>query len=60
MRGELFWIRLGAILLTLSGAVENAAAQSEHSAGREGWKRKWEGTVEAAKREGQVSVYIGG
>src|SRR6476661_11122637 len=24
------------------------------------WKKEWEKTVEAAKKEGQVSVYIGG
>jgi iron(III) transport system substrate-binding protein len=26
--------------------------------GQEGWKKEWEATVAAAKREGQVSVYI--
>ena len=38
-----------AVLLTLA----EASAQSD-------WKKEWEKTIEAAKKEGQVSVYIGG
>lgn len=26
----------------------------------DGWKKEWAGTVEAAKKEGQVNIYIGG
>ena len=38
-----------AVLLLLA----EARAQSD-------WKKEWEKTIEAAKKEGQVNVYIGG
>ena len=42
------------ILLALLAGLGDASGQSD------GWKREWERTVEAAKKEGQLNVYIGG
>lgn len=44
-----FWIVAGTLLLSLSGHA--AAAQLD-------WKTDWEQTLAAAKKEGQVNVYI--
>jgi iron(III) transport system substrate-binding protein len=41
------------IVLILLIALGDASAQSD-------WKKEWEKTVEAAKKEGQLNVYIGG
>jgi len=49
--------RLGALAasLILYGLHEMAGAQA-----KPGWQQEWEKTVEAAKKEGQVTVYIAG
>ena len=55
MKNQRNWIAKASLsLFFLWGIVGNSHAQSE------GWKKEWKKTVEAAKREGQVSVYIGG
>jgi len=50
-------IRLGALAtsLCLYGLDSMAGAQA-----KPGWQQEWEKTVEAAKKEGQVTVYIAG
>jgi iron(III) transport system substrate-binding protein len=46
-------LQLVAMLFILLSTLANASAQSD-------WKKEWEKTVEAAKKEGQLNVYIGG
>jgi iron(III) transport system substrate-binding protein len=56
---ELKW--MGFCALVFLGLTGNALAQSDYRARPlEGWKKEWEKTVEAAKKEGQVNVYMGG
>ncbi len=45
------FVRAVFLLLILLGLSENVLAESD-------WKKEWETTLQAAKREGQVSVYI--
>src|SRR5947208_11757474 len=46
-------LRLLFTAILLLSNLANAHAQSD-------WKKEWEKTIEAAKKEGQVNVYIGG
>ena len=46
-------LQLVAMLFILVATLANASAQPD-------WKKEWEKTIEAAKKEGQVNVYIGG
>ncbi len=53
VRNKFIFIRVISSVLALIGIIGHACAQDR-------WKRDWEKTVEAAKKEGQVNVYIGG
>src|SRR5262244_3908338 len=52
-RKMLLMLQLVAMLFILVATLANASAQPD-------WKKEWEKTIEAAKKEGQVNVYIGG
>ena len=47
-------LRAMLIILALLAGLGDASGQSDN------WKREWDKTVEAAKKEGQLNVYIGG
>ncbi len=49
-----------AFLFVLVGLVCMAAADARAAAARAAWQAEWEKTVAAAKKEGQVAVYISG
>ncbi len=54
-------VKAGLAVLVLLGIIGEALAQSDPSyRPADGWKKEWEKTVEAAKKEGQVTIYIGG
>ena len=42
------------VVFALLGTLRDARGQSD------GWQREWARTVEAARKEGQVNIYIGG
>lgn len=55
------FVRSALSLIVVVGVGGVAVAQSDRSAEAPGaWKKEWERTVEAAKKEGQVNIYIGG
>lgn len=59
IRDRLSVDRLFFCYLILSSFFGNALAQSDLTGGPQaGWKREWEKTLQAAKKEGQLTVYI--
>ncbi|HEX2230046.1 MAG TPA: hypothetical protein VHM64_23165, partial [Candidatus Binatia bacterium] len=57
-----FWIlRKKVVAAVLAGIVAAVAGDNAHAAeAKPGWQAEWERVLAAAKKEGQVTVYISG